>query len=124
TLLGWVERERLPDLLAAGDVALVPLEDTLVNRCRCSVKLLDLMLSGRPIAAERVGQVGEYLRDGRTARLVEPGDDAGLADAAVALLRDRVEAARLGAAAERDARERFTWRSQRERLVAAIVGDR
>ena len=124
TLLGWVERERLPDLLAAGDVALVPLEDTLVNRCRCSVKLLDLMLSGRPIAAERVGQVGEYLRDGQTARLVEPGDDAGLADAAVALLRDRTEAARLGAAAERDARERFTWRSQRERLVAAIVADR
>src|SRR5262245_28835795 len=40
TLLGWVERGRLPDVLAAGDVALVPLDDTLVNRCRCSVKLL------------------------------------------------------------------------------------
>jgi glycosyltransferase involved in cell wall biosynthesis len=122
TLLGWVERTRLPDVLAAGDVALVPLDDTLVNRCRCSVKLLDLMLSGRPIAAERVGQVGEYLRDGATARLVEPGDDAGLADAAAALLRDPVEAGRLAAAAERDARERFTWRAQRGRLVAAVTG--
>jgi glycosyltransferase involved in cell wall biosynthesis len=121
-LLGWVERERLPDLLAAGDVALVPLDDTLVNRCRCSVKLLDLMLSGRAIVAERVGQAGEYLRDGQSGRLVSPADEAALAEAAVALLRDRAEAGRLGEAAERDARERFSWAAQRAALVTAVTG--
>jgi glycosyltransferase involved in cell wall biosynthesis len=122
TLLGWVERERLPSVLAAGDVALVPMDDTLVNRCRCSVKLIDLMLAGRAIVAERVGQVGEYLRDGENGVVVQAGDEEGMAARVVGLLRDRSLAGRLGQAAERDARERFTWAAQGEAVVRAVLG--
>ena len=120
--LGWAKREELPDLLAAGDVALVPTDDTLVNRCRCSVKLLDLMLAGRAVVADRVGQAAEYLEDGRNGRLVPPDDGAAMAEAALALLDEPSLARRLGQAAERDARERFTWASQRDRLVGAMLG--
>jgi glycosyltransferase involved in cell wall biosynthesis len=120
--LGWAKREELPDLLAAGDVALVPTDDTLVNRCRCSVKLLDLMLAGRAVVADRVGQAAEYLEDGRNGRLVPPDDGAAMAEAALTLLDEPSLARRLGQAAERDARERFTWASQRDRLVGAMLG--
>lgn len=122
-LVGWAPRERIPDLLAAGDVALVPLDDTLVNRCRCSVKLLDLMLAGRAIVAERVGQVPEYLADGVSGVLLRSGDGDGLTGALVALLRDGARARALGGAAERDARGRYGWAGQMARVVRAILGE-
>lgn len=122
TLVGWASRDRLPDLLRAGDVALVPLDDTLVNRCRCSVKLLDLMLAGRAIVAERVGQVPEYLPRNRLGRVVACGDADAMVEAAVELLRDRDEAARLGRNAARAARDDFNWANQRPRLLDAVLG--
>jgi glycosyltransferase involved in cell wall biosynthesis len=122
--LGWAKRDELPDLLVAADVALVPMDDTLVNRCRCSVKLLDLMLAGRAIVAEAVGQVPEYLDDGATGRLVRPGDGPAMADAALELLGDETRAGRLGRSAEVAARGRFTWSSQRAALAAAILDGR
>ena len=121
-LVGWAKREDVPDLLAAADVALVPMDDTLVNRCRCSVKLLDLMLAGRAVVAHAVGQATAYLRDGESGRLVAPGDTAAFADAAIALLKRPSTARRLGRAAERAARSAFAWAAQRESLVRAIVG--
>jgi len=119
--LGWAKRYELPDLLAAADVALVPMDDTLVNRCRCSVKLLDLMLAGRAIVAEPVGQVTAYLEDGASGRLVPPGNGAAMADAALELLGEPDLARRLGRSAESAARERFTWSAQRGALAEAIL---
>ncbi|HEV8633387.1 MAG TPA: glycosyltransferase [Chloroflexota bacterium] len=119
--LGWAKRGELPDLLAAADVALVPMDDTLVNRCRCSVKLLDLMLAGRTIVADRVGQAAEYLEDGASGRLVSPRDGAAMAEAALELLREPGLAGRLGRLAEEAARGRFTWTAQRGALTSAIL---
>jgi glycosyltransferase involved in cell wall biosynthesis len=121
-LLGWVPRDRLPATLRAGDVALVPLDDTLVNRCRCSVKLLDLMLAGRAIVAERVGQVPEYLPRNRLGRVVAHGDEDALVDAAIDLLRDTDEAERLGRNAAAAARREHTWERQRPALLEAVLG--
>ena len=39
----WVEPEELPAYFAAADVAIYPYDDTLINRTKCSVKLIDLM---------------------------------------------------------------------------------
>jgi glycosyltransferase involved in cell wall biosynthesis len=122
-LIGWVKREDLPNFLAAGDVAVVPMDDTAVNRARCSVKLLDLMLSGRAIVADAVGQASEYLRDDQIGRLVRPEDAEAMAEAATGLLRDPSTARRLGDAADATARSQFTWEQQREKLVGAVVGD-
>jgi glycosyltransferase involved in cell wall biosynthesis len=120
-LVGWVERAELPDLLAAADVALVPMDDTRVNRARCSVKLLDLMLAGRAIVADAVGQANEYLRDDSTGRLIKTGRAEDMADAALALLKRPSTARRLGRAAERAARHELTWAAQQASLRAAIV---
>ncbi len=85
---GWVEPEHIPALLASADIALVPLNDTLINRARCSAKLLELMAIGLPIVAGNVGQVNEYINHGESGLLVTPGDPAALALAALRLLAD------------------------------------
>ena len=106
---GWVELKELPAVLAAADVGLYLMDDTLLNRTKCPVKLADMLAVGVPVVAEAVGQVTEYIRDGRTGALTASGDVAGLVAAAVALLADAEKRLNWGAAAREDARERFSW---------------
>jgi glycosyltransferase involved in cell wall biosynthesis len=116
TCLGWVPAENLPAAFALATVAIYPFDDTLVNRCKCAVKLCDLLAAGVPVVAEAVGQNREYIRHGETGLLVEPGDVDGFAAAVVRLLEDVPLRERLGSAATRDLRERFAW----ERLVETV----
>jgi glycosyltransferase involved in cell wall biosynthesis len=112
---GWVEPAQIPALLAAADVALAPMDDTLINRARCSAKLLELMAAGLPIVAGRVGQVAEYIEDGRSGMLVPPSDPAALARTVLTLLADAPRRAQLGQTARARAQRVFTW----EALVGA-----
>jgi L-malate glycosyltransferase len=94
-------RDDVDELLAAADVFALS-----SRREGLPVTLLEAMRAGRAAVATRAGGCGEALADGVTGRLAEPGDEAGLADALVALLGDAVARARMGAAArERWARE-------------------
>ena len=106
---GFVESEALPDYFAQADVAIYPFDDTLINRAKCSVKLLELLAAGVPIVAEAVGQNRECLRHGETGWLVNPGDAASFAEAVARLLEDAQLRLRLGRAAASDVRERFGW---------------
>jgi len=116
TYFGWVPTETLPACFAQADVAIYPFDDTLVNRAKCAVKLLDLLAAGVPVVAEAVGQNREYIRHGETGWLVEPGDVTGFTEAVVQLLQNTQLRERLGQAAARDVRERFAW----ERLVETV----
>jgi len=106
---GWVAPELIPALLASADLALVPMNDTLINRSRGLAKLLELMAAGLPIVAGRVGQVAEYIEDGHSGLLVPPEDPAAFARAALKLLGDQELRARLGLAARERAVQLFSW---------------
>jgi glycosyltransferase involved in cell wall biosynthesis len=105
---GWVEPDMLPSLLAQADIAIAPMNDTLINRARCSAKLLELVAAGVPVAAAHVGEAAAYIRDGHSGLLVPPGNPAALAQAALALLADDRLRQRLGAEAIR-ASSAFAW---------------
>ncbi len=113
---GWVELAALPATLAAADVGLYLMDDTLLNRTKCPVKLADMLTAGVPVAAEAVGQVAEYVRDGRTGVLVGSGDVAGLVEGAVGLLDGDREKGGKGEAARADVAARFGWEG-----LAAVV---
>ncbi|MDQ2999110.1 MAG: glycosyltransferase [Chloroflexota bacterium] len=106
---GWVEPPAIPALLASADLALVPMDDTLINRARSSAKLLELMAAGLPLVAGRVGQVAEYIEDRHSGLLVPPGDPAALARAALALLADPALRERLGQGARARVTQHYTW---------------
>jgi glycosyltransferase involved in cell wall biosynthesis len=106
---GWVEPDAIPALLASADVALVPMDDTLINRARSSAKLLELMAAGLPIVAGRVGQVAEYIEDHRSGLLVTPSDPAALARATLTLLADPALRERLGQGARARVAQHYSW---------------
>ncbi len=70
--------------------------------------LLEAMSLGVPIVASRVGGLAEVLRDGETAILTEVGDAGAIARALADLVQDSALARRLGDAAAREQRDRYT----------------
>lgn len=106
---GWVDPAVLPDYFAQASVAIHPFDDTLINRTKCSVKLIDLLSAGVPVVADAVGQNVEYIRHNETGVLVRSGDVAAMAQAVIDLLRDRKKADQLGQRAARDMIERYSW---------------
>jgi glycosyltransferase involved in cell wall biosynthesis len=106
---GWVDAAVLPAHFAQASVAIYPFDDTLINRTKCSVKLIDLLSAGVPVVADAVGQNVEYIRHNATGLLVASGDVAAMAQAVIDLLRDRERADRLGRNAAQDMITRFGW---------------
>ena len=115
---GWVEPADLPDWLAAGDVALYPFADTLVNRAKCPAKLTELMRAGLPVVADRVGQIGEYVEDGVTGILCNPDVPGEMVEHAADLLADPAGRRALGEAGRERILSRFNWRDAAARLDA------
>jgi glycosyltransferase involved in cell wall biosynthesis len=107
--LGWVDEAELPLLLRTADVALYLMDDTLINRSKCPVKLADLIAAAVPVVAEEVGQVPEYVLNGVTGLLRPTGDIAGLSGDIVRLLQDEEQRANFGRAAQKHYRANFSW---------------
>ena len=115
---GVVSFAELPGYLRAADVAIVPFEDTLINRAKSSVKTLDLLAAGQAIVATAVGENASVIRHNETGLLMPPGDNAALADAALDLLRSPERTRALGAAARAAAWRAQTWSAQGGRVEA------
>jgi glycosyltransferase involved in cell wall biosynthesis len=116
TITGRVPEAKVPLYLALGDVLLYPMADTLINRAKSPVKVLEPMLMGLPIVAHRVGQAAEFLGDAGV--LIEPGDLGGMARAASRLLTHPAQARALGERARARVWTRFNW----DRLSAQAEG--
>lgn len=109
TRAGWVTPEQLGDHFAAADVAIYPFDDTLVNRAKCPVKLVDLLAAGVPVVADRVGQIGEYIVHGESGILVSGGEVEEMAAGVVRLLQDTQQREFLARRAAQRMRARFAW---------------
>ncbi len=113
--VGWVEEEDLPAVLAAGDVAFYPMEDTLINRASASVKLLELMVCGRAIVTDAVGENRERLEHRVSGWLTPPGAVEAQARAIVALLHNARFRQMLGEAAQQRVWKLYDWERLAER---------
>jgi glycosyltransferase involved in cell wall biosynthesis len=128
--LGVEEHVRFPGsrgdvarLLGACDLLVHPtLEDALPT------SLMEAMAAGLPVVAGAVGGVPEMVHDGRTGRLVPPGDVAALTVAVRELLADADLRAAMGREGERLVAERFDLDTQARRLrdlyLDVLSGDR
>lgn len=110
--IGWVEPNLLQGYLAAADVAIYPLDDTLLNRSKSPGKLVELMSLGIPVVASRVGQAAECIEHGTSGLLVDPGDDQGMANAVLELIRKPDLRTQTGKNAHERIWTKFNWDDQ------------
>jgi glycosyltransferase involved in cell wall biosynthesis len=116
---GWLEGEQLPEVLRRADVAVYLMDDTLLNRTKCPVKLADMLSLGIPLVAEDVGQVSEYVVHGRTGLLRLPGDVAGLTADLIHLLQNPTQRQQLAHHATTHHQTHFTWQKLATQLETA-----
>ena len=116
---GWVDVDELPALLACADVGIYLMDDTLLNRTKCPVKLADMAALGIPVVGEDVGQVSEYVRNGRSGLLRSSGDIDGLAADLVHLLTDKIVRAQFADAAKTHIADHFRWSQRAAELEQA-----
>jgi glycosyltransferase involved in cell wall biosynthesis len=119
---GWVPAQQLPACFAPAQVAIYPFDDTLINRCKCAVKLIDLLAAGVPVVADQVGQNSEYIQDGASGLLVTPGDTKAFVAAVVRLLRDAHLAKQLGGGARKRIEDHFAWETLAASAERAYLG--
>lgn len=105
---GWPVDSRAA-CFGAADVAIYPYDDTLLNRTKCSVKLIELMAAGLPVVADAVGQNRAYIEPGQSGLLVPAEDEAAFGRALLTLLREPETRRRLGRAARQRIEQNFTW---------------
>ncbi|MCJ7667089.1 MAG: glycosyltransferase family 4 protein, partial [Anaerolineae bacterium] len=113
---GWVEEHEIQKRLISADLAIYPYDDTLINRTKCSIKLVELMASRLPIVASDVGENRHYIEHLVSGYLIEPGDDGSFCQAIIHILRDEKLQRALGEEARRRVREKFNWAT----LVQAV----
>lgn len=83
--------------------------------------LLEAMAMGKPIVATSVGGIPEAINNVENGILVKPDKDE-IAEAIDCLLKDKSFAARLGASAQRKAKEKFSWRQSADRFLTVYDG--
>jgi glycosyltransferase involved in cell wall biosynthesis len=118
----WMDHSLVPDYLAAADLAIYPYRDTLINRSKCSAKIIEYMAMGLPIIASRVGQNMEYIEHGASGLLAEPGDADSFAQMLLAALADPTKARAMGQAARERVWARFDWNKLVETVEQAYQG--
>jgi glycosyltransferase involved in cell wall biosynthesis len=97
------------------------MDDRLINRAKCSAKLADLMVAGRAIVADAVGEMREKLEHRISGWLTPPVDVEAQAAAIVALLEDAATRQALGDAARRRIWELYDWSQLAERAERAYA---
>ncbi|OLP17554.1 glycosyl transferase group 1 [Leptolyngbya sp. 'hensonii'] len=70
--------EKMPEILAAAHIVVVPQRDTLTARSQFPLKLTDGMAMGKPVLSTRVGDIPSILDN--TGYLVDPGSPNQLAE--------------------------------------------
>lgn len=121
---GLVAHGRVPRLVAAADIAVVPYPVMPQDLWLSPLKLFEYMASGTSIVASAVGQLTDVITDGTNGLLVAPEDVTAMADALLRLIGDDTLRLRLGRQAREDAERDHSWAyylSRLERLFAAVV---
>ncbi len=120
-LIDGVDEAEMFRLIAAADVALIPLEPTSEgHRYALPNKLFESMMAGLPIVASDVVEIARVLEEtgaGVTypASLTQSPDD--IAAAIERVLADPEAARQMGAAGRQAARERYNWEVESQTLV-------
>ena len=105
--IGWVESNRMPALLNAATMVVMP--SRVIEGF--GFVAMEAAMMGRPVVATRSGGLSEVVTDGRTGLLVERENSQALADAIVYLLDHQDVATKMGQAAQSRAREKFGWKN-------------
>jgi len=117
TRTGFVEADVLRQWLAASDIGVIPLRDTIASRGRWPGKISDYLEGGLPIVMPDVGSAAELIAGARAGRVSQPSPEA-LADLIIEVLRDDETRREMSARARELAAGPLSWSN----IAAQLLG--
>ena len=108
-ITGLVPQNKIPEILLAVDVAVIPYPMLPHELWFSPLKLYEYMAAGKAIVASRSGQIADVIQDGENGRLVTPGKIDELANMIVRLLNNPDEREWIGKNARQQAVEQHSW---------------
>ncbi len=118
---GGIPTSLMERVFSGSSIAILPLDDNLMTRAKCSAKLTDLMRLGKAVVADEVGECGSYIEDGISGLLVKEEDYSAnvreFTARLVRLLDDPELAAGLGENARNRMVSEYSWDVLSERVM-------
>jgi glycosyltransferase involved in cell wall biosynthesis len=102
--------ERIAELISISDVCVLSSKAEGFSNA-----VLEYMAGARPVVATEVGGASEAIIEGETGYLVKSGDDAGMAERIISLLRDPQRAQSMGELGKQVVEEKFSCEAQLRR---------
>jgi glycosyltransferase involved in cell wall biosynthesis len=125
---GFVEHERIPEYIAAADVAVAPYNPAGFKDMErygfyfSPIKIFEYMACGKPVVATDVDIVRDVIRGSDCGLLVEPGNIEQLSDAIGYLFKNKEKAIEMGRRGREAVMERYTWKNVAERIENGMKG--
>jgi glycosyltransferase involved in cell wall biosynthesis len=114
---GYVDDDSYYELLAECDIPCMTRINNPYSNAGFPFKLGEYLVTGKPVIASRVSDVGKFLTDRFDAVLVKPGDSTDIADAVAYLLTNPEKATEIGKRGREKALKSFDYRLQGKGLV-------
>lgn len=124
--IGWLPYRELANYIDASDVAIYPFDDIPINRFKAPTKILEIMSVGKPVVADAMGQLREYIVHSESGFLANPSDTREFSSYVIKLLRNKDLRERMGQKARERVLEHFNWNKNIEALekIYAECGNR
>lgn len=124
---GMVAHTEVPRFMASADIAVVPYPVLEQDVWLSPLKLFEYMAAGNAILASNVGQLSEWITDGRNGLLIPPGDVSAMASGIERLIGDPDLRMQLGQNARTEAVQKHSWDrylSDLEKLYYVVLDKR
>jgi len=120
---GFVERNKISELMAAADVLILPnsAQEDISRLYTSPLKMFEYMAAGRPIVASDLPSIREVLSE-ETVILVEPDNAEALAEGIREVLEDEELAERMAARAREEVKK-YTWDKRAEQILKIIFNE-
>ncbi|GEM_PF-962963 len=114
--LGVLGRDEIPPFLQGAEALVLPRPESRQASGGFPTKLGEYLATGRPVCASRVGEIPNYLIDGISAYLHEPGNIFDLADSLKRVLNNKEESLKIGLNGRSVAQHHFNMEVQADRI--------
>ncbi|MEO1393558.1 MAG: glycosyltransferase family 4 protein [Cyanobacteria bacterium J06634_5] len=111
--------DKMPEVVSAAHVLVVPQRDTPAAKAQFPLKLTDGMAMAKPVLATKVGDIPDILGD--TGYLVDPESSTQMAEQLALIFQDLPEANQRGHRARQRCLERYSIASMATRLQAVLA---
>lgn len=119
-VLDHLTREEVTKYITNADILVMVRSKNLESEASYPSKLTEFLATGRPVVSVNVGEISDYLSDGVSAFLVEPGDVGAMAEKLLFVINNYSKAEGVGKEGKALAEGIFNYRYQSRRMIDFI----